>query len=93
MRKTDVWKIGKKAIAAIVVFAMVFSVFVGMNALNVSAGNAEKGIKSTVDVTGAPAPTVDGTISAGDYEHPNTWGDASSSDNWKAPGWLVGYVY
>ncbi|MBU4256171.1 MAG: fibronectin type III domain-containing protein, partial [Candidatus Thermoplasmatota archaeon] len=38
MRKTDVWKIGKKTIVAIIVFAMVFSVFVGMNALN---GKAE----------------------------------------------------
>lgn len=71
MRKTDVWKFGKKTIAAIIVFAMVFSVFVGI-AQNTSAGNADKGIKSTVDVTGAPAPTIDGTIDAAE------WADAVS---------------
>ena len=62
MRKTDVWKIGKKTIAAIAVFAMVFSVFVGMNAQNVSAVNADKGIKSTVDVMAGTTPTIDGTL-------------------------------
>ncbi|MBU2565073.1 MAG: hypothetical protein KJ655_02300, partial [Candidatus Thermoplasmatota archaeon] len=41
---------------------MVFSVFVGMNAQNVSAGNADKGIKSTVDVTAGTTPTIDGTV-------------------------------
>ncbi|MDI6917586.1 MAG: hypothetical protein QMC80_07295, partial [Thermoplasmatales archaeon] len=62
MRKTDVWKIGKKTVAAIIVFAMVFSVFVGMNAQNGSAGNADKGIKSTVYVTAGTKPTIDGTV-------------------------------
>ncbi|MCG2825184.1 MAG: PKD domain-containing protein, partial [Thermoplasmatales archaeon] len=74
MRKTDVWKIGKKTIVAIVVFAMVFSVFVGMNAQNVGAVNVGKGIRNpeAVNVTAGTTPTIDGVLDTGE------WADAVS---------------